>query len=195
VEVDLRRLLGQAPAGADRHGTAAGPVGRRIAVIGATGSGKTTVSGVLAERFGVPHVELDALFWNAGWTETPPIEFKQRVIAALGTDGWVVDGNYRGRLGTFVLDQADLVVWLDLPLRTTLWRVLRRTLRRLRTRELLWGTNVESWRGSFMSRDSLLWWALKAHFRWRQTPQRLARYPYVRLRSKREVERYVRLEL
>jgi adenylate kinase family enzyme len=142
----------------------------------------------------VPHVELDALHWNPGWEETPPDEFKQRVAAALDADGWVVDGNYRGKLGNFVLDQADLVVWLDLPLRTTVWRVLRRTLKRLRTREQLWGTNVETWRDAFLRRDSLIWWALKTHFRWRRRlPELVARYPHVRLRSTREVRQYVKL--
>ena len=150
------------------------------------------MSRALAADLDIPHVELDALFWNAGWKETPPEEFKRRVAAALDEDGWVVDGNYRGRLGTFVLDHADLVVWLDLPLRTTFWRVLRRTLRRLRTREQLWGTNVESWRGAFLRRDSLIWWAVKTHFRWRRRlPQLVARYPHVRLRSQREIQQYV----
>jgi adenylate kinase family enzyme len=36
---------------------------RRVAVIGGTGSGKTTVSRRLAQRLDVQHVELDALFW------------------------------------------------------------------------------------------------------------------------------------
>jgi adenylate kinase family enzyme len=163
-------------------------------VIGNTGSGKTTLARALAQRLGVPHVELDGLFWQPGWVETPRDEFKQRVGDALGDDGWVVDGNYRTKLGGLVLDQADLVVWLDLPLRTTFSRVLRRTLRRLRTRESLWGTNVESWRGTFLSRNSLLWWTVRSHVRWRRRriPDFLAAYPHVRLRSAREIERFVR---
>jgi adenylate kinase family enzyme len=141
---------------------------------------------------GVPHVELDALFWNAGWQETPAQEFMERVAAALDADGWVADGNYRGKLGTWVLDQADLVVWLDLPLPITISRILRRTVRRLHTREQLWGTNVETWRDAFLRRDSLVWWAVKTHFRWRRRlPHLLARYPHVRLRSQREIEQFL----
>jgi adenylate kinase family enzyme len=140
----------------------------------------------------VPHVELDALFWKPSWEETPSDEFKERVSVAIGTDGWVVDGNYRSKLGMLVLDQADVVVWLDLPLTVTMRRLFRRTVRRVRTREELWGTNVDSWRGAFLSRDSLFGWQLKTHFRWRRRlPQTLATYPVVRLRSTREVERYL----
>lgn len=165
---------------------------RKVAVIGGTGSGKSTVSRQLAQRLAVPHIELDALFWKPGWQMPSAEEFRPIVAEALESDGWVVDGNYRTRLGTLVLDQADLVVWLDMPLRTKLWRIWRRTLRRIRTREVLWGTNVDTWRGAFLSRDSLFWWLLKTHFPNRRTlPELLARYPHVRLHSPREVARFV----
>jgi adenylate kinase family enzyme len=161
---------------------------RKVAVMGPTGSGKTTVSRLLAERLGVPHVELDSLFWKPGWVMPSAEEFRPIVAAALDPNGWVVDGNYRHRLGTLVLDQADLVVWLDLPLWTKFRRIFGRTLRRIRTREVLWGTNVDTWRGAFLSRDSLFWWVLKTHYPTRRTmPQLLASYPNVRLRSQREV--------
>jgi adenylate kinase family enzyme len=164
---------------------------RKVTVIGNTGSGKTTVSRQLAQRLGVQHIELDALFWKPGWVMPSAEEFRPIVEAALDRNGWVVDGNYRTRLGTLVLDQADLVVWLDLPLRTKLWRIFRRTVRRVRTREVLWETNVDTWRGAFLSRDSLFLWLLKTHYANRRTlPQLLAGYPHVRLRSQREVARF-----
>jgi adenylate kinase family enzyme len=162
-------------------------------VIGDTGSGKTTVARALAEKLGVPHIELDALFWRPGWQESEADEFRERVVAALGDEGWVVDGNYRTKLGSLVLGQADVIIWLDLPFRTTFPRSLRRTLRRLRTRESLWGTNVESWRAVFFSRESLLWWAVKSRVRKRRG--RFADFDgdrLVRLRSQREVERLLR---
>jgi thymidylate kinase len=167
----------------------------KIAVIGTSGSGKTTVARDLARRLGVPHVELDALFHGPGWAETPADEFRRRVAAATEGNGWVVDGNYANKLGDLVLQRADTVVWLDVPLRVALSRVTRRTIRRIRTGEELWNGNRESWRGGFLGWESMFVWTIRSHLRRRrELPPRLARHPdiqVVRLRSPREVERYL----
>jgi MoxR-like ATPase len=57
---------------------------QRIVLLGTTGSGKSTLATALAQRFGIPHVELDA--WNHGpnWTPVPRDELRGR-IAALAT--------------------------------------------------------------------------------------------------------------
>jgi hypothetical protein len=104
----------------------------------------------------------------------------------------VADGGYHGKLGDLVLEQADLVVWLDPPLPTVVRRLGSRTLRRIRAREELWGGNRETWRGAILSRNSLLLWALKTHLpRRRRYEQRLARYDTVRLRSSAEAEAWL----
>jgi adenylate kinase family enzyme len=161
-------------------------------VIGSVGSGKTTFARALAEKLGVPHVEIDALFWQPGWVMTSAEELRAKVEAVLGDGGWVVDGNYTSRLGTFVLDQADQVVWLDLPLRTTWRRLFRRTVRRLRTGEAMWGTNRETFRKAFLSRNSILVYALQTHRSGRRRrAEWISRYPHVWLRSARAVRRYL----
>jgi hypothetical protein len=88
-----------------------------------------------------------------------------------------------------VLDRAELVVWLDPPLHTVLYRLGTRTVRRVRSGEELWGGNRETWRGTVFSRDSLLLWALTTHRPRRvRYEERLARYDVVRLRSASETE-------
>ena len=162
-------------------------------MIGNTGSGKTTFSRALAQQLGVPHVELDALNWKSGWVIASHDEIRAQVEEVLLGHGWVIDGNYHDPLGSTVLDQADEIVWLDLPFATTFWWLLRRTLRRLRTREQLWGTtNAETLRRSFMSRDSILWYLLKTYRRRRRSCiERLNGMPHVQLRSAREMQEYV----
>jgi adenylate kinase family enzyme len=166
---------------------------RRISVIGTSGNGKTTVARELAERLGVPHVELDGLFHGAGWVETPVEEFRRRVASATEADGWVVDGNYHTKLGDLVLRRADAVVWLDQPLPLLLWRITRRTIRRIRSGEELWNGNRETWRGGFFGWDSMFVWTIRSYVRRRRLfPEQLARHPHVvRLRSPRAVTRWV----
>jgi adenylate kinase family enzyme len=172
-------------------------VARRISVAGDSGSGKTTVSGAIATRLGLTHVELDALFHGPNWSTSPREEFRRRVSDTLdGLGGWVADGNYGGSLGGLVLERAELLVWLDLPLHLCLRRIWTRTLRRIRTREELWDSkNRETLRGAFFSRDSLFLWTLKAHFRHRREwPARFSahrRLEVVRLRTQRDVEAWL----
>jgi hypothetical protein len=103
----------------------------------------------------------------------------------------VIDGAYRGKLGDLVLEAADLVVWLDLPLWVWLPRLARRSLRRIRGHEELWNGNRETFRDVFLRRDALVPFALRTHVqRRRRYPEELARFPVVRLRTTDEVARF-----
>jgi adenylate kinase family enzyme len=166
---------------------------RRVAVItSASGNGGTVFSRELAARLDVPFYELDALFWLPGWTETPAEEFRALVQPIVATETWVIDGSYQGKLGDLVLRNADLVVWLDLPMYVWLPRQLRRTLRRIVRREHLWNGNRETVRSAFFGRDGLLYWSLRWYLpRRRAYPERLAPFQSVRLRTKAEVERFL----
>ena len=171
--------------------------GKRFSVAGISGSGKTTFGRALAERLGVAYVELDALHHGPNWTEATASELQERVRAAIAAapDGWVIDGNYRSKLDDIVLTQADTLVWLELPLRVSLRRAARRTVRRIRTREELWHGNRESLGALLGLRYGLLSWAVQSHFRHRkQIPAALAAYPHLRLvhlRTPRAVETFL----
>jgi adenylate kinase family enzyme len=166
---------------------------RRVVVLAsASGNGKTTFGRALAERLDVPFVELDALVHGPGWVETPDDELRALVEPILAGEGWVVDGSYERKLGDLVLRSADTVVWLDLPMRVWLPRLVRRTWRRFRGREQLWNENRETIRNVLFVRDGLFPYAFRMHFHRRRVwPERLARYRTVRLRSTEEVERWL----
>ena len=158
---------------------------RRVNVVGTSGSGKTTFGTELARRLDVPHVELDALSWEANWVTVPTPVFRERVSAAVAADRWVVDGNYSATR-ELVWARADSVVWLDFPFALVMWRVIVRTLRRGLRGEVLWSGNRESLRMA-ISRDSIILWALTTyHRRRRDYPRLFQAYPgvrFVRLQS------------
>lgn len=162
-------------------------------IASASGNGKTTLAHDLAARLGVPCYELDALHHGPGWTEASPDELRTAVAPLVAGDAWVVDGTYRRKLGDLVLERADLVVWLDLPVHVWLPRLLRRTVRRIATREELWNGNRETLRGAVWGRSALIPYALRTyHARRRRYPVELARFPVVRLRTRAEVEAFAR---
>ncbi|HVU76621.1 MAG TPA: shikimate kinase [Gaiellaceae bacterium] len=166
---------------------------RKIAVISsASANGKTTLGRALAQKLGVQFVELDALVHGPGWTETPDDVLRAAVEPVVASDGWVIDGTYQKKLGDLVLRSADRIVWLDLPIRVWLPRLVRRNLRRVRGRETLWNGNRETLRDLAWGRESLVVWGLRSHIRRRrQWPTELAPYPVVRLRTQAEVDAFL----
>ena len=164
-------------------------------MIGSTsGSGKTTFGRALAARLGVPFHELDALHHGPNWTEATAEELRAKVEPLVAQEAWVIEGGYMGKIGLLVVEAADTVVWIDLPLRVWLPRLLRRTMRRLRHREVLWNGNRESIRGAFIGWNSLVPYALRRYITrhaHREYPARLAHLPVVRLRTQAEVDSFL----
>lgn len=171
---------------------------RRISVVGTTGSGKTTLARAISRRLGIPHVELDALHWEPNWVEAPDTLFRERTERALSGDSWVVDGNY-SQTRDIVWGTADTVIFLDYPLPMMLWRLTRRTLRRILRGEELWNGNKESIRSAFFSRDSIFLWLLTTYRRRRREYTELfsrPEYAHMALfhfRTPRQTEQWLRV--
>ncbi|MES2966015.1 MAG: shikimate kinase [Bdellovibrionota bacterium] len=135
----------------------------RINVIGTTGAGKTTLSRQVAQELGIADIELDELFWQPNWTETPRELFREKVKHAVeASESWVLHGNYT-KTRDLIWPKATHIVWLDYPPAFIFFRLFRRTLRRMLKKEILWSGNTESFLKSFASRDSILVWFFKSY--------------------------------
>jgi adenylate kinase family enzyme len=137
---------------------------RRIIIRGTSGSGKTTLARRIATTRAIPHVELDGIFHQAGWTPLDDERFRAAVASFMDAERWVVCGNYR-QVAPLLLDRADTVVLLDLPRRTVMARVLRRSIRRAVLREELWNGNKERVSNLFRTDPevSIIAWAWTTH--------------------------------
>lgn len=172
---------------------------QRIVIVGTTGSGKTTLARRAAAIIGGRHIELDALYHDAGWVPADPDVFRARVRAAIaGQERWATCGGYRGHVRDITWAIADQIVWIDLPLRVTFSRMLRRTLTRIARKEELWNGNRESLRNTFASRDSLIFFAIQHRNKYREeypaelSAPALAHVRVTRLRRQREVSEWMR---
>jgi adenylate kinase family enzyme len=167
-------------------------------MVGNSGSGKTTTGRLLAERLGVPFLELDSIFHLPGWQERPPEEFRADTLAVASGEAWVIDGNYR-KVQDIVWGRADTVVVFDFPRRHVMRQLLRRTLRRSITREELWNGNREPltnfWR--LDPNKSIVRWAWVNHDKYHrryleaEDDPANAHLRFVRLQSRADVARFL----
>lgn len=136
---------------------------RRISIIGTTGSGKSTLAKSLSARLGLPHTELDDLYWLPEWRERDKSEFRQLVDQATAAPAWVIDGGY-SEVRDLVWGRADTLVWLDRSLpRTAIQLIYRTYLRNARQMPCCNG-NVESW-GRSLGRESIIRFLFKTYNR------------------------------
>lgn len=139
-----------------------------IVVIGTTGSGKTTLARAIAEASQRQAVDLDDHAWLPDWQQRPDAEFRARVLAVLQSvsppQAWVVSGNYSS-VEDIVWSRAQTVVALDYVAWRVFWQLLRRTLLRCLFRQPACNGNIETFDKSFLSKDSILLWFFKTHWR------------------------------
>ena len=149
--------------------TAAGSRGlARVVVVGPTGAGKSVLAQRLAARLGAPYIELDELFWDAGWTQAAPDVFRTRVGRATDRPRWVVAGNY-GRVRDLLWPRADTIVWLDYAFPLVLPPPDRPDCPPGRHRRGPWNGNAStSGSTAVWSEKSLFHWLVKTYWAYRR---------------------------
>lgn len=87
----------------------------RGAVVGSSGSGKSTVAERLGEIFGCPWLELDSICHQANGQMLEQGAFRKRLGEFANHEPrWIIDGNY-SQVSDLIWNRADTLVWLDLP--------------------------------------------------------------------------------
>jgi len=148
---------------------------KRVYVVGTSGSGKSTFAKELAQRLGYPHTEIDSVYHQPNWTPLPREVFRERMETITNAEAWVIDGNYSA-VQDIVLAKADLILWLNYPLSTVMYRVTKRTVRRFFVKEELWNGNKESLK-TFFHRENIIVWALTTHNKNRRKYSQLLKDP------------------
>ncbi|MGW3287657.1 AAA family ATPase [Streptomyces sp. NPDC001002] len=133
----------------------------RILVVGVSGAGKSTLARAVGERLGIPYHEMDALYFaGPNWTVNDKLtEEMARIVAE---PRWIIDSIGYPEVRDLLWDRADTVLWLDYRKRVIMPRILRRSLRRTITRELIFNGNREPLAG-WLSREHPVRWAWSQH--------------------------------
>ena len=164
---------------------------RRVIIGGTSGAGKSTFARHLAATLDVPYLENDSIYHGPGWTVRT--EYESDLRAFISGPAWVIEWQgARDRLA----QAADTLVWLDYPTWLVMYRVLKRTLTRVFTREVLWAGNIEPpiW-AAFQDEDHIVRWAWRTRGRVRSEVAQLleagTQLQVVRLRWPHEAEEWL----
>ena len=101
---------------------------KKVAVFGNTGGGKSTLSKRLSEITGLPLYALDKIQYQSGGAEVPNEEYKHIHEKILAADRWIIDGFGCMETVWLRLNEADTLVFVDLPLYVHFWWVTKRLI-------------------------------------------------------------------
>ncbi|PPS44098.1 adenylate kinase [Chroococcidiopsis sp. TS-821] len=101
---------------------------KKVAVFGNAGGGKSTLSKRLSEIAGLPLYVLDKIQYPSGDTEVSQEEYQHIHQKILATDRWIIDGFGNKETLWLRLNEADTLVFVDLPLYVHFWWVTKRLI-------------------------------------------------------------------
>ena len=94
-------------------------IGKRIIILGSSGSGKSTFSRKLHDLLGLPLIHLDNIWWKEDRTTITREEFDLKLNEILQEDEWIIDGDY-SRTYEDRFKACDTVIFLDYDKETCL---------------------------------------------------------------------------
>lgn len=172
---------------------------KKVIIIGPSGAGKTVLAQALSRKLSIPHVELDSIHHQDNWQPIDKDEFVRVVNSLTSKDSWIFCGNYFSILGIEFWKKADTIIWCDYSFPLVLLRLLRRTIRRVSTKQLLWNGNRETFLVNFLSHDSVILWMIRSWSKQKKRygplfsqPETLPGINLVRLKSPRVTVKFLK---
>src|ERR1700729_485672 len=104
---------------------------KRVVILGRGASGKSALARRLGEITGLPVIDLDKVFWQAGLLATPRDKWVDLQEKLVTEDKWIMDGD----LGPYDalevrLRAADTIIFLDFGVVRCAWRSINRSRER-----------------------------------------------------------------
>jgi adenylate kinase family enzyme len=118
----------------------------RVHIVGVSGAGKTTFAKEFYRVVGLPHTEIDNLYWDKNWQPKDNKSFLGELSDTLDKEDWVIDGNYFFVEGVTekIWARAEKIIFIDVPLSLALWSVTKRAFTHAATGQTLCNRNKSS---------------------------------------------------
>ena len=102
---------------------------KKVAVFGKPGSGKSTISKALTIATDIPLHQLDSIVYKPDGTLVDRDVYDNAHNKILSSERWIIDGF--GPIGSFYkrLEEADTLIYIDLPYSVSYWFVTKRCLK------------------------------------------------------------------
>ena len=100
----------------------------KISIIGGPGSGKTTLSNILAKEYNLPVTHLDGIHHLKNWKVRDKAERDKIILDIVSKNKWILDGTYKDTLKQR-LENSDFIIWLDYSTITQLKGIIKRYLK------------------------------------------------------------------
>lgn len=98
---------------------------KRVAIIGAPGSGKTTLATKLKDVYNLPVVFLDSFYQFPHWVMRDSKERDKMILEETKKEEWIIDGTFIDTLEERV-KVADLIIFLDFSTMVQLKGIVKR---------------------------------------------------------------------
>lgn len=101
----------------------------KVAILGFSGGGKSTLARYIAETQKIPLLHLDTVQFTDNWQERNRVEARGMVKDYLNKADWVIDGNYSMFFQKERLKEANQIVLVQFSRWACLKRVMQRYLK------------------------------------------------------------------
>ena len=137
----------------------------RILVLGAPGSGKSTLTSKLSMILKIEAIHLDKYYWKPNWVESGSQEWNMILNKLLLKDSWIMDGNYIKSLSDRI-KYANHIIYLEIPLYKSLLRIVSRMIKYRNTSRPDMG--IECKERLNLQFIKFILWTIKFHYYYKQ---------------------------
>ncbi len=109
---------------------------KKIFILGNMGSGKSTLAKIISEKLNIKNYDLDDIFWTKKFNKKRSEKARDKMFKKLcDKDKWIIEGAYSTWI-EYGIKKADVIVLLKIPIKSLLWRITKRSIKREKQKNL-----------------------------------------------------------